>query len=51
MATIPSSNINLATNVRNVLNAAGGSVGDDITTFFKSDANINPFANIFLFRQ
>lgn len=44
MATISSSNINLATNVRNVLNTAGGSVSDDITTFFKSGANINPFA-------
>ena len=33
--------INLATQVREVLNAAGGSVGNDITTFFKPAAKLN----------
>lgn len=33
--------INLATQVRDVLNAAGGSVGNDITSFFKSAAKLN----------
>lgn len=33
--------INLATQVRDVLNAAGGSVGNDITTFFKPAAKLN----------
>ena len=41
MAVIPNSNVNLATNIRDVLNAAGGSVTNDTTTFFTSSANIN----------
>ncbi|MBQ4589125.1 MAG: hypothetical protein IJA95_07545 [Bacteroidaceae bacterium] len=32
---------NLATQVRDVLNAAGGSVGNDITSFFKPAAKLN----------
>lgn len=41
MATIPNSNVNLATHIRDVLNNAGGSVTDDCTTFFSEGANIN----------
>lgn len=41
MAVIPSTDVNLATEVRDVLNAAGGSVSNDTTSFFKDSANIN----------
>lgn len=44
MAVIPNTNINLATNVRDVLNAAGGSVGNELTTFFSAAANIDKWA-------
>lgn len=44
MAVIPNTNVNLATNIRDVLNAAGGSVGNDVASFFTSEANINPFS-------
>ena len=44
MAVIPNSNVNLATNIRDVLNAAGGSVTNDVITFFKPEAKINPFS-------
>lgn len=38
MAIIPDSNVNLASNVRAVLNEAGGSVGNSLTSFFSADA-------------
>lgn len=41
MAIIQETNVNLATHVRDVLNAAGGSVSNDVTTFFKSAAKLN----------
>jgi hypothetical protein len=41
---IPNTDVNLATEVRNVLNANGGSVSNNITTFFKPDANTNIYA-------
>lgn len=44
MAIVPNTNVNLATNVRDILNAAGGSVNNDLTTFFKAAAKINKFA-------
>lgn len=44
MATIPNTNVNLATNVRDVLNAAGGSVNNDLTSFFKAAAKINKYS-------
>lgn len=44
MATIPSTGVNLATHVRDVLNAAGGSVSNDIASFFKEAAGINQWA-------
>lgn len=44
MAVIPNSNINLATNIRDVLNAAGGSVTNEVITFFKPEAKINKWA-------
>lgn len=44
MAIVPDSNVNLATNIRNVLNAAGGNVTDDCLTFFQERANINKWA-------
>lgn len=44
MAVIPSTNVKPATNIRDVLNAAGGSVGSDATSFFTSEAKINPFS-------
>lgn len=40
MATIPNTNINLATNIRDVLNADGGSVNNDLTSFFKPAAKV-----------
>lgn len=44
MAVIPDTNVNLATNIRDVLNAAGGSVGNNVTSFFKTEAKINKWA-------
>lgn len=44
MAVIVDSNVNLATQVRDVLTSAGGSVGNDITSFFKSTANLNQWS-------
>lgn len=44
MAVIPDSNVNLATNVRDVLNGAGGSVGNSLTSFFSTAAKINKWA-------
>lgn len=41
MAVIPNKNVNLATNVRDVLSGAGGSVSNDTTSFFKPAAKIN----------
>ena len=41
MAIIPDSNVNLASNIRDVLNGAGGSVGDDLISFFSAKAKIN----------
>lgn len=41
MATIPSTNVNLATNVRDILNAAGGSVNNNLITFFQTGAKLN----------
>lgn len=41
---IPDTDVNLATEVRDVLNANGGSVSNDITTFFKPNANTNIYA-------
>lgn len=38
MAIIPNSNVNLASNVRDVLNGVGGSVGNNVTSFFTADA-------------
>lgn len=44
MAIVPSTNVNLATNIRDVLQTAGGSVGNNVTSFFKPAAKINPFS-------
>lgn len=44
MAVIPDTNVNLATNIRDVLNAAGGSVGNNVISFFKPEAKINKWA-------
>lgn len=44
MAIIPDSNVNLASNVRDVLNGAGGSVGNGLTSFFTAAAKINKWA-------
>lgn len=44
MAVIPNSNVNLATNIRDVLNAAGGNVTNEVITFFKPEANINKWS-------
>lgn len=44
MAIIPDSGVHLATDVRDVLNAAGGSVTNDVTSFFTEDAKINKWA-------
>ena len=38
---IPNKNIVLATDVRDVLNDAGGNVNNKLSSFFTSDANIN----------
>lgn len=43
MAVIPNSNVNLATNIRDVLNAAGGNATNDVITFFNKE-NINPYS-------
>lgn len=44
MAVIPSSNVNLATNIRDVLNAAGGSVNNNVISFFCASAKINKYS-------
>lgn len=44
MAIIPDNNVNLATNVRDVLNSAGGSVSNALTSFFSASAKINKWA-------
>lgn len=44
MAIIPNTDVNLAGNIRDVLNAAGGSVTNDVITFFQTRANINMWA-------
>lgn len=44
MAVIPNTNVNLATNVRDVLNSAGGSVSNALTTFFSASAKLNKWA-------
>lgn len=44
MAIIPNTNVNLATNVRDVLNSAGGSVGNALTSFFSASAKLNKWA-------
>lgn len=41
---IPNTNINLATNIRDVLNNAGGTVGNDVSSFFTTAAKINPYS-------
>ena len=40
MAIVPNTDVNLAGNIRDVLNAAGGSVTNDVITFFQTRANI-----------
>lgn len=44
MAIVPTTDVNLATEVRDVLNAAGGSVGNDLKSFFTTSAKINMWA-------
>lgn len=44
MAVIPNSNVNLATNIRDVLNAAGGSVNNNVISFFSASAKINKYS-------
>lgn len=41
---IPNTKINLATNIRDVLNGAGGKVGNKTSSFFATAANINPYS-------
>jgi hypothetical protein len=44
MAVIPNSNVNLATNIRDVLNAHGSSCTNDVISFFDSRAVINQWS-------
>lgn len=44
MAVVPDTNVNLATHVRDVLNAAGGNVTNDCLTFFQGRANLNKWS-------
>lgn len=44
MAIIPNTNVRLAENIRDVLNSAGGSVTNDIITFFQDRAKINKWS-------
>lgn len=44
MAIIPDNNINLATNIRDVLNGAGGVVDNNIVTFFSANAKLNRYS-------
>jgi hypothetical protein len=41
MATIPETSVDLASEVKNVLSGAGGSVSNDLRSFFTTSANIN----------
>lgn len=41
---IPNTDVNLDTEVRDTLNAAGGSVSNNTTSFFKAAAKLNPFS-------
>lgn len=44
MAIIPNTDVNLASDIRDVLNAAGGSVTNDVITFFQERAKLNKWA-------
>lgn len=44
MAVIPNTLVKLHTNVRDVLNGAGGSVSDELRTFFSASAKLNPWS-------
>ena len=44
MAIVPNTDVNLAGNIRDVLNAAGGSVTNEVITFFQTRANINKWS-------
>ena len=41
MAIVPNTDVNLAVNVRDVLNSAWGNVTNEVITFFQTRANIN----------
>lgn len=41
MAIVPDSNVNLAGNIRDILNAAGGNVTNEVITFFQTRARHN----------
>ena len=43
MAVIPNSNVNLANNIRDAINEAGGSATNEVITFF-SKKNLNPYS-------
>lgn len=51
MAIIPNTNVRLAENIRDVLNSAGGSVTNDVITFFQDRAKINIWAKYKPFRH
>lgn len=51
MAVVPDTDVNLAGNIRDVLNAAGGSVTNEVITFFQTRANINKWAKYKPFKQ
>lgn len=43
MAVIPNTNVSMTT-IRDTLNSAGGSVGNGLTSFFSSNAKLNPYS-------
>ena len=47
LTQIPKTNISVA-DIRDTLNANGGSVSNDTTTFFTTAAKINPFVKILM---
>lgn len=51
MAIVPNTDVNLAVNVRDVLNSAGGSVTNEVITFFQTRANINKWAKYKPYRK
>ena len=50
MALVPNSNVDLGSNVRDVLASGGGSVTNQLSTFFTAGAKINMWSRYKLYK-